>query len=227
MSLHPLKKSDMGKSWMQRRVDRSKKIQPEYHLIVTEGTKTEPEYFNAIKELINHQYSERIHLEIRGKGENTVTLFESAKQLAENDPNGCKHVWVVYDKDDFPAEHFNLTAELCDNNSSDGRTYHAIWSNQCIELWFLLHFDYLQSDISRGEYFPKLNQRLRQLQKGDYKKNRNDMFEILRPKMDTAIANAKRLYNEKQKLTPTEAAPCTTVFQLIETLLPYIKEEST
>ena len=56
MSLHPLKKSDMGKVWMQRRVDRSKKIQPEYHLIVTEGTKTEPEYFNAIKELINHQY---------------------------------------------------------------------------------------------------------------------------------------------------------------------------
>ena len=217
----------MGKGWMQRRVDRPKKIQPEYHLIVTEGTKTEPEYFTAIKNLINQQYSERIHLEICGRGENTVTLFESAKLLAENDPNGCKHVWVVYDKDDFPAEHFNLTVELCKNNSSDGRTYPAIWSNQCIELWFLLHFDYLQSDISRGEYFPKLNQRLRQLQKGDYKKNRNDMFEILRPKMDTAIANAKRLYSEKQELTPTEAAPCTTVFQLIETLLPYIKEEST
>jgi hypothetical protein len=85
----------------------------------------------------------------------------------------------------------------------------------------------MQSDISRGEYFPKLNQRLRQLQKGDYKKNRNDMFEILRPQMDTAIVNAKRLYNEKQELTPTEATPCTTVFQLIETLLPYIKEGST
>ena len=196
-------------------------------MIVTEGTKTEPEYFNAIKDLINQHYCERIHLEICGRGENTVTLFESAKQLAENDPNGCKHVWVVYDKDDFPAEHFNLTAELCENHSYEGRKYHAIWSNQCIELWFLLHFDYMQSDISRGEYFPKLNQRLRQLQKGDYKKNRNDMFEILRPQMDTAIANAKRLYNEKQELTPTEATPCTTVFQLIETLLPYIKEGST
>ena len=106
MSLHPLKKSDLSKSWMQKRADRPKKIQPEYHLIVTEGTKTEPEYFTAIKNLINQHYSERIHLEICGKGENTITLFESAKQLAENDPNGCKHVWVVYDKDDFPAEHF-------------------------------------------------------------------------------------------------------------------------
>jgi len=227
MSLHPMKKSDLSKSWMQKRADRPKKIQPEYHLIVTEGTKTEPEYFTAIKNLINQHYSERINLEICGKGENTITLFESAKQLAENDPNGCKHVWVVYDKDDFPAEHFNLTAELCANSSSDGRTYHAIWSNQCIELWFLLHFDYLQSDLYRSEYYPKLNQRLKQLHKGDYRKNRADMFDILRPRMETAIANAKRLYSEKQGLTPTEAAPCTTVFQLIETLLPYIKEEST
>ena len=31
MSLHPKKKSDMGKDWMQRRLDRSKKIHPEYH----------------------------------------------------------------------------------------------------------------------------------------------------------------------------------------------------
>lgn len=227
MSLHPLKKSDMNKGWMQRRIDRPKKIQPEYHLIVTEGTKTEPEYFTAIKDLINQRYSERIHLEICGRGENTVTLFESAKHIAENDPNGCKHVWVVYDKDDFPPEHFNLTAELCKNSSSDGRTYHAIWSNQCIELWFLLHFDYLQSDLHRDEYYPKLSQRLRPLHKGDYRKNRNDMFTILRPRMETAIANAKMLYSQKQGLTPAEAAPCTTVFQLIEALLPYIKEEST
>ena len=63
MSLHPKKKSDMGKEWMQKRLDRSKKIHPEYHLIITEGTKTEPEYFNTIKEKINQNYSERIHLE--------------------------------------------------------------------------------------------------------------------------------------------------------------------
>lgn len=142
MSLHPTKKTDSGKSWLQKRPDHFKKIQPEYHLIITEGTKTEPKYFNAIKEYINQRYNERIHLKIQGKGQNTVTLFESAKRIAEADPNDCKHVWVVYDKDDFPADHFNLTAELCKNSSSAKREYHAIWSNQCIELWFLLHFDF-------------------------------------------------------------------------------------
>lgn len=38
MSLKPPKKSDLNKGWMQPRLDRRKMIQPEYHLIVTEGT---------------------------------------------------------------------------------------------------------------------------------------------------------------------------------------------
>ena len=226
MSLHPSKKSDMGKSWMQKRMDRSKKIHPEYHLIVTEGTKTEPEYFGAIRDLINSKFRERIHLEIYGEGDNTISLFETAKKRAESDPNNCKHVWVVYDKDDFPPEHFNETAYLCSVNSTADRKYHAIWSNQCIELWFLLHFDYLQSDICRAEYYPKLNQRLSKLSQGAYRKNRSDMFSILLPYLDTALINARKLYEPKKALPPSDASPCTMVFQLIETLLPYIKEES-
>ena len=225
MSLHPKKRSDADKEWMQRRTDRQKKIHPEYHLIIAEGTKTEPNYFNAIKKIINNNYSDRIQLEVFGTGKNTLTLFDYAQKRAK-DPNGYKHVWVVYDKDDFPAEHFNSTAELCRTNSSKNITYHAIWSNQCIELWFLLHFDYLQSDITREEYFPKLEKRLKQLNKGDYKKNRDDMFDILFPFIDTAIKNAKKLYSAKVELTPTEASPCTTVFQLLECLLPYINKEN-
>ena len=53
MSLHPNKKSDLGKSWMQPRRNKPKKIQPEYHLIVTEGTNTEPEYFRAMAKIIS------------------------------------------------------------------------------------------------------------------------------------------------------------------------------
>ena len=37
MSLKPLKKTDMNKSWMKKRRDKQIKIQPEYHLIVTEN----------------------------------------------------------------------------------------------------------------------------------------------------------------------------------------------
>ncbi len=224
MSLHPKKKSDMGKGWMQRRLDRDKRIHPEYHLIVTEGTKTEPEYFEAIKNLINSKFSEKIHLRIFGEGQNTLTLFNTAKRLAESDPNGCRHVWVVYDKDDFKDEDFNKTAELCKSNSTSKRIYHAIWSNQCIELWFLLHFDYLQSNISRDEYYPKLSERLMAISKGPYTKNRKDMFAVLFSYIKTAVNNAKKLYEEKQALPPASATPCTKVFELLEVLLPYIQD---
>lgn len=106
MSLKPLKKSDLNKSWMKPKPDRGMKIQPEYHLIVSEGTDTEPAYFEAIADIINSQYRKRIQLEVAGEGDNTINLFWKAKQSVLDNANGYRHVWVVYDTDDFPAEHF-------------------------------------------------------------------------------------------------------------------------
>ena len=42
------KKSDMGKEWMKPRRDSQQMIAPEYHLIITEGKETEPQYFASI-----------------------------------------------------------------------------------------------------------------------------------------------------------------------------------
>ena len=52
MSLKPPKKSDLGKSWMKNRRDKARMIQPEYHLIASEGTETEPQYFGALSTVI-------------------------------------------------------------------------------------------------------------------------------------------------------------------------------
>lgn len=71
MSRKPPKKSDMGKSWMKPRRDSRQMIAPEYHLIVSEGTKTEPKYFEKVKETIDARYRDRIHLDISGIGMNT------------------------------------------------------------------------------------------------------------------------------------------------------------
>ena len=45
----------MSKSWMKKKPDRGIKIHPEYHLIISEGTDTEPAYFGTIKDIINKQ----------------------------------------------------------------------------------------------------------------------------------------------------------------------------
>ena len=41
MSNKPPKKSDENKRWRKPRRDRGSRISPEYHLIITEGSKTE------------------------------------------------------------------------------------------------------------------------------------------------------------------------------------------
>lgn len=99
--------------------DRAIKIRPEYHLIVTEGTGTEPAYFGAIQEIINKDYPEKIQLKVFGVGDNTINLFEKAKRLAKDNPNGYRHVWIVYDTDDFPAEHIDQVVQLCAENSTN------------------------------------------------------------------------------------------------------------
>jgi len=83
MSLKPQKKSDMKKGWMKARRDVPKKILPEYHLIVTESTDTEPAYFGTIRDIINSKHRGRINLEIVGEGDNTLNLFEKAKNKVQ------------------------------------------------------------------------------------------------------------------------------------------------
>ena len=134
MSLKPPKKSDLGKHWMKPRRDQPKRMQPEYHLIITQGTKTEPAYFGAMQDELNRSYPQRIQLDVLGAGNNTLHLFQNAQQRVRASANGYRHVWIVYDTDEFPAEHVNETARLCDAASTEETTYHAIWSNQCIEV---------------------------------------------------------------------------------------------
>ena len=205
MSLKPVKKSDQEKDWLKK------------------GTKTEPNYFEAIKLRINEKYKNRISLEIRGDGNNTVGLFEDAKRIVESNQRqfSFRHVWIVYDTDDFPKDKIDSVPELCKKNSTSDCRYHAIWSNQCIELWFLLHFGYYHSDLHRNDYFPKLDRWLKSISSGKYEKNRTDMFSVLEPYMNDAIKNATQLQQQNKDQLPSNSKPGTKVYELIEMLKPY------
>lgn len=194
-----------------------------YHLIASEGTETEPQYFGAIQRIINSKYRDRIQLKVEGIGDNTVNLLMKARQYVQNNGVVFKHVWIVYDTDDFPAENIDMVAQLCQEYNAQGETiYHAVWSNQCVELWYLLHFMYMDTDIDRSRYWPKLSDCLKNMGAGSYEKNRPDMYEVLRPYMDIAIANAKRLDKQNEGRKPSESAPGTKVYELVEMLRPYL-----
>lgn len=138
-------------------------------------------------------------------------------------------IWCVYDKDSFPPEHFNGVKQRADNLNKENPElqYHTAWSNECIEFWFLLHFAYYTSNNHRTEYISFLNDKVSKLGIGKYQKNMKDIFKILmnngNPKL--AIRYAKRIIKNGQGKTPTEIAPGTKVYELVEELAKYLPEE--
>jgi hypothetical protein len=222
MSKKPAKKSDADKGWMKKRRDNRRMIAPEYHLIVTEGTKTEPNYFEKLRDEINQKYKGHISIRIEGigQGSNTLTLLERAQKIVAESPVQFKHVWLVYDKDDFPKDDFDNTFTKCGllSKADDSVSYHALWSNECIEYWFLLHFILLDSAISRNEYYPKLTEYLG----SKYEKNRKDIYSLLKPNLQTAINNAKKVQKRNINLPPSKCTPGTAVYEIFEKLKNYL-----
>ena len=90
-------------------------------------------------------------------------------------------IWCVYEKDSFPAKDFNGVVQRAErlNQENPDVQYHAAWSNECIEFWFLLHFAYYTANNHRTEYIAFLNDKFRELGIGKYQKNMKDIFNIL------------------------------------------------
>ncbi|MEJ8306546.1 RloB family protein [Saccharibacillus sacchari] len=60
------------------------------------------------------------------------------------------------DKESIRAENFDNAIKM-----AEARGIRVAWSNECIELWFLLHFSYLHTPISREAYYTKLSAELK------------------------------------------------------------------
>ena len=72
-----------------------------------------------------------------------------------------------------------------------------------------------------------MNDKFKELGIGKYHKNMKDIFEMLlkygNPKL--AIRYAKRIIKDGEGKTPTEIAPGTKVYELVEELAKYLPEE--
>lgn len=224
MSLKPKKFSELK----QVQADLQEKMQkkpkeinyelPRYTYIVSEGTKTEPYYINSIAQRINEKYREFStgkFIIVKGTGRNTKGLLEYARNTVDKEFPQAEVVWLMYDKDDFPLDNFDNTQHSAENKM-DVRKYCVAWSNECIELWFLLHFQDLSANVGREKYI--------ELLKGycDYEKNMKNIFEILQDKTNVAIIRAKRQYEAYGDVAPSKMCPATRVYKLIEELQKYL-----
>jgi len=182
-------------------------------LIVCEGEKTEPNYF---KSLIDNRISEVREVEIDGTGCGTVRLIKEAIKLRDQSGKDFDRVWAVFDKDDFMD--FNGAIALANHNKIK-----CAWTNEAFELWYYLHFQYLDTGVSRADYIKMLEREIRILKNESYSYKKNDplMYDLLQKhgNEEFAINNARKLRNSYAADTDYAAhKPCTTVDQLVNEL---------
>ncbi len=166
----------------QRRKEYLQKKEYRYY-IFCEGEQTEPLYFEGFKRLIedNPIYKDMVLIEIEPCAAETMRVIGMAERYVHKNGIDRGQIWCVYDKDSFPAKDFNGVSERVDrlNLENPELQYHAAWSNECVEFWFVLHFAYYTSNNHRSEYIKFLNDKFRELGIEKYQKNRKDIFNIL------------------------------------------------
>lgn len=203
---------------------------PNSFLIVTEGTKTEPLYFDGLATYINNTYGKSIHTEkplivTQGEGKCTKSLVEATEKCVARGTVFYSQVWVLFDKDDFTD--FDEAITLANRNG-----FHVSWSNPSFELWLYLHFNYSDAALDRFKLLSKLDMlfKTRGINKSGYQKNDPTIFETLtqsqHSSLKAAVSNAIRLEKtyEFNPPNPSQRIPCTTVHNLILALKPYLKE---
>lgn len=189
-----------------------------FHLFFN-GEVAEPQYFKGFNNLPSN-FRIKLHRMAKDKSEAPWQLIDraikvkSALELKDefNSKDGDE-AWCVFDVDDYlkqSPQKFNEAIKKAEKNGIK-----LCWSNQCFEIWFLLHFEYCESVISRKDYDQKLKTYFKKECGGFiYQKNR-DVFDELRSLQEKAIKNAEKLF----KLHPNlQDNPSTTVFEIVGNL---------
>lgn len=177
-------------------------------LIVCEGTKTEPNYFKAIKTF--HKLSTvDVGVEVVGAGQSTLSLTDYALSLQKSGPGRYSQIWCVFDKDDFQPDAFDNAIA----RAQEHPVLRVAWSNEAFELWYVLHFQYLDTAPGRSggparEYYKtRLNGLLRPLGRAKYEKNDPTLYSLFGPqRLQTAMENARRLLASHLSVRPVTDA---------------------
>ena len=175
------------------------------YLIVSEGTRTEPEYFR-------HFTSRRSRVQTVGADRSTMKLVEDALRIRDLDTFDYK--WLVFDKDD--NQDFNEAIAYAGQKG-----FQCAWSNESFELWFCLHFIDLTSAVSRRQYIEILEREIRKfIPDFVYSKGGDVMYDILKQygSEDTAKLRAQKLRSQYQDKDYSSHNPCTTVDILVDKL---------
>lgn len=217
----------------KRRKDRKKRShdfripKANSYLIITEGEKTEPYYFNGLKTHILEKTGGTVdvievpEIDIYGQGISTERLIQITEEHVNKAKIIYQNIWVIFDKDDFPDFDSAITSGI-------NKGYNIGWSNPCFEYWLFLHFNYSDANLHRNEWRAKLNILFKQynLTINGYEKNLENLYDLLDSinGIETAVRNAKRqMSNFRDGVDkPSTYTPGTMVYKLVEQLRAFL-----
>ncbi len=201
---------------------KSKRQAPANYLIVCEGKKTEPNYFNGLKKKINEKYGNKVdvlipNIDIKGTGMNTTSLVKYTQKTVNHANKVYGQVWVVFDKDEYNYEQFNSAIDNCN--------YNVAWSNPNFELWLLAHFKKVSRYVSKDDVIQELSKEFQKKGLGDYTKNDTDIFDKVTSegKLHTAIKNCEYMEELNKDGKASQRNPMTKVYKIVDGLKEYIE----
>jgi hypothetical protein len=171
-------------------------------LIVCEGEKTEPAYFKAFQ-------VPGLVIKVAGIAESNLKLIRAAQKRQKQDEADYDQIWCVFDRDDCEVDQIRQAFV-----EAERLGYHIAFSNQAFELWYLLHFSYNHTALSRQDYCKNLSKHLGY----EYQKNKKNIYNELQARQEEAIKNARRLLEQYDPWQPAHCDPSTTVHLLVEEL---------
>ncbi len=196
-------------------------------LIVSEGEKTEPNYFSELKD---HLELSSTNIMVTGEcGSSPISVVRHAIQLygsEENTGDPFDKVYCVFDKDTHETYQQALDKIAGANQRALGEIactepediFIATTSVPCIEYWFLLHFEYTTAPFLGTGRKNSCSRLINELKKymPDYQKGDRSIFDQLLDSQPQAIAYAVNSLRAAEKSGNNN--PSTKIHELIEYL---------
>ena len=187
-------------------------------LIVCEGKKTEPYYFQELCHFY-HLRTSRVRIVPGGKGSSPDCVVTYAEELFDEDaklgPDCYDRVFCVIDRDKHSTYHASLGR--IDELNRENKPLEAIRSVPCFEYWLLLHFSDSRQPFSATGKKSICDSVIKELRKqrgfSDYEKGKKGIFNLLYDKTSIAIKHAEKA--EKDARKTGEDNPSTLIHRLV------------
>lgn len=199
-----------------RELQRARPTRGQYEriLIVCEGSKTEPNYFEEIRKSARIPTAS-VRIMPSDLGTDPRSVVEYTESFLRSNP-GFDRAYSVFDRDD----HASFATAIGMANARDQRIrnddrklirFEPVVSNPSFEFWLLLHF----ADVREWMHRDEVNRRLRgHIPK--YEKGRADIFSLTQHGLADALQRASALKTNGHRLRDGEAY--TDVHDLVQVL---------